>query len=280
VAALTDAISTLAAQKGPIAEAAGPAPNYEIYAVKYSGPATHKLARWLFGEGWDENVQINFYVWAIKGKDGFIIVDTGASTTLGGKRLRGYVNPVDALARIGVNGSNVSKVIISHMHFDHVGGMEMFPMAFPKATFYLQKKEYDFWIKHPVAKRFPLTRDEVAFKAIADLEETDRLSLIYGDQEIAPGIELLLCPGHSIALQSVAVNTAKGTAIVASDAIHLTRAFGEDRPTTIIFNMLDYLESYDKLKAKATSVDLIFPGHDLNLSTNYPKVAEEVTRLV
>ena len=40
------------------------------------------------------------------------------------------------------------------------------------------------------------------------------------------------------------------------------------------------LASYDKIKAKATSIDLIFVGHDVKLATDYPKVAEDVTRLV
>jgi len=78
----------------------------------------------------------------------------------------------------------------------------------------------------------------------------------------------------------VAVNTAKGTAIVASDAFHLQRAFREDLTTTIILNMIDSLETYDKLKAKATSIDLIFGGHDVILANNYPKVAEDITQLV
>ena len=65
------------------------------------------------------------------------LVDTGAGVTLADERkLKGYVNPVEVIKRLGVDASNVTKVVISHMHWDHVGGMEMFPQAFPKATFY------------------------------------------------------------------------------------------------------------------------------------------------
>ena len=279
--ALGEGISTLAARKGSVAEAAALAPMYEIYALKYAGPFPRKLANYLSGVGWEENIQAPYYLWALKGKDGFVVVDTGCSTTWAReKKLKGYVNPVDVLARIGVNGSNVSKVILTHMHFDHLGGMEMFPQAFPKAVFYIQKKEYDFWTKSPYAKRAPFNRDEVAIKATADLEGTDRLVFTCGDQKLMPGIDLLLCPGHTIALQSVAVNTAKGTAIVASDAMHLLRALKADLPSTIIFDIVGYLSSYDKIKAKATSLDLVFAGHDMVLATDYPKVAEDVTRLV
>jgi len=280
-AVLGEEISTLATRKGLVAEAAGPAPVYEIYALKFAGPYTRKLAYVLYGKGWDENIEVNWYLWAIKGQDGFIVVDTGCGPT--GARERkviGYVSPVEALARIGANGSNVSKVILTHMHFDHVGGMEMFPKAFPKATFYVQKKEYDFWTKNPFSKRPQFNRDEAGIKATVELEGTDRLVLICGDQELMPGIEVLLSPGHTIGLQGVAVNTTTGTAIVASDLAHIHRALREDLTGTVFMDSLACLASYDKIKAKATSIDLIFVGHDVKLATDYPKVAEDVTRLV
>ena len=280
-AVLGAGLSTLTARGGPVAEAAGPAPMYEIYALKYAGPFTRKLAYALYGKGWDENIEINYYIWAIKGKDEFIVVDTGCGLTGAKQRkLSPYINPVEVLTRIGVDGSNVRKVIMTHMHFDHVGGMEMFPAAFPKATFYVQKKEYDFWIKNPFSKRAQFNRDEVALKAMADLEGTDRLALICGDQKIIPGIEVLLAPGHTPGLQAVAVNTAKGTAFVASDLSPIHRALREDLTGSVYTDLISSLASYDKIKARATSIDLIFVGHDAKLFTDFPKVAEDITRLV
>lgn len=283
VAALSEGITSAFTPHGSKAEAAGPAPQYEIYALKYAGPFPRKLAMMLHNVGWDENVEANYYIWVIKGKGETIVVDAGCGLTLANARkLKGFVNPVDVLARIGVNGSNVTKVIITHMHFDHVGGMEMFPQAFPKAKFYVQKREFDFWAKHPFAKRPPFhhVADDLAIKATADLEGTDRLVLICGDQKIIPGIELLFSPGHTIGLQTVAVNTAKGTAIVASDCLHAHRAFKENNTSIFITDLIAWVESYDRLRMKATSIDLVFPGHDMSLATKYPKVAEDVTRLV
>ena len=280
-AVLGTGISTLTTQEGSVAEAAGPAPMYEIYALKYAGPFTRKLAYALYGKGWDENIEINYYIWVIKGKDEFIVVDTGCGLSGAKQRkLAPYVNPVEILTRIGVDGSNVRKVIMTHMHFDHVGGMEMFPASFPKATFYVQKKEYDFWTKNPFSKRPQFNRDEVALKAMADLEGTDRLVLICGDQKILPGIEVLLAPGHTPGLQAVAVNTAKGTAFVASDLSHIHRALREDLTGTVYTDLISSLSSYDKIKARATSIDLVFVGHDAKLFTDFPKVAEDITRLV
>jgi len=282
-AAVSEGISSAFMEKGGIAEAAGPAPQYELYALKYAGPFTSKVAMVLWNRGYDENIDRNYYIWAIKGKGEVIIVDSGVGVTVAAeKKLKGYVNPVKVLERIGINGTNVTKVIITHIHWDHVGGMEMFPDAFPKATFYVQKKEYNFWRNSPVSKKPPFEEvaDHIGFKNLADLEGTNRLVLISGDQKILPGVELLLTPGHTIGLQSVAVNTAKGTAILASDCAHLARSFKEYIPSCLIVDMVGWMGSYDKLNAKAASIDLMFPGHDVMMLQNFPKVAEDVTRLV
>ena len=268
---------------GSVAQAAGPEPVYEIYALKYAGPFTSRLAMLLWNEGWNEEIERNYYIWVIKGKDENIIVDAGTGVTLAGQRkLKGYVNPVDVLARMGVNGTNVNKVILTHIHFDHVGGIEMFPQAFPKAKFYVQKKEFDFWTKNPIAKRAPFVgiTDPAANKALAAMEGSDRLVIVDGDKKIMPGMELLLAPGHTIGLQAVAVKTAKGTAIAASDCAHIARSFKDDIPSCLITDMIAWLKSYDKLRAKASSLEVIFPGHDVKMLTDYPKVAEDVTRLV
>lgn len=259
-----------------------PAPNYEIYALKYAGPFTSKLAMVLWNEGWNEEIERNYYIWAIKAKDEIIVVDSGTGVTLAEKKkLKNYVNPVEMLKRIGANESNVKKVIITHIHFDHVGGVEMFPKEFPNAKFYVQKKEFDFWIKNPIGKRAPFVgiTDQDGNKTLADLVKAGRAVLVDGDKNIMPGIDVILAPGHTVGLQAVVVKTEKGKAIVASDCAHIARSFKDDIPSCLITDMVAWLKTYDKLRA-ITSLDLIFPGHDVLMLTNYPKVAEDVTRLV
>ncbi len=278
--------ATVAAAMAPAfaAGAVAAQPVYEIYAAKYAGPFTSKLAFLLFNKGWDETIDRFYYVWVVKGTGGDVtLVDTGVGvTTAADKKLTGFVNPVDVVKRVGADGSNVTKVVITHMHWDHVGGMEMFPQAFPKATFYVQKKEYDFWTKHPVAKRPFMAgfADERANRVLNDLEGSNRLVLVNGDMNIGSGLDILYAPGHTIALQSLGVATAKGKAVCASDCGHLARNFKEDHPSILITDLIAWLETYDKLRKWSSSVDLLFPGHDALMFKNYPMVAEDVTRLV
>jgi len=193
-------------------------------------------------------------------------------------QLQGYVNPVRLLARIWVEASQVNKVVITHIHFDHANGAELFP----NATFYVQEKEFNFWIKDPVAQKPPflMLSDPVRNAYLAKLEGTKRLMLINGDQGMLPGVELLFAPGHTPGLQVVAVNTAKGTAIVGSDCAHIFRNYEEEIPSCFIADMVSWMKTYNKVKSKVSSLDLLFPGHDTKMLTDYPKVAEDITRLV
>lgn len=272
-----------ARDRQPNPEAVEPVPAYEIYALKYAGPATGKLALLLWMEGWDTDVDRNYYVWAIKGKNEIMVVDTGCGVTLASQRkLKDFVNPVDLLEKIGANKTNVKKIFVTHLHWDHAGGFEMFLQAFPEAVLYVQRKEFDFWTKNPIAKRAPFAKvsDERTITALAQLEGTPRLQQLSGDAEIMPGIEVVLAPGHTIGLQAIGVNTPKGTAIVASDCAHVHESFLQDIPSCLITDLIAWMESFDRLRAKASSIDLIFPGHDIKMLNDFPKVAEGITRLV
>jgi glyoxylase-like metal-dependent hydrolase (beta-lactamase superfamily II) len=252
---------------------------YEILALKYAGPFESSGALLMWLRDWEVVVKRCYYIWVIRGENETIVVDTGVSPELAReKRLEGYVSPVEMLSRIDVNAEEVKHVILTHIHWDHVSGVTLFP----NATFYVQQEEFRFWVQDPVAKRPPLARtsDNKANSYLASLEGSDRLVLLDGDSEIIPGIECLLSPGHSVALQTVAVETIKGTAVVGSDSAHLFRNFSEDWPSAIITNLVDWMKTYEKLRSRVSSQELLFPGHDPLLTESYPKIAEGITRLV
>ena len=128
---------------------------YEVFALKYAGPFDRKLAMTLFNTGWGEEVAINYYTWAIRAKNGeTTLVDTGTGK-IWGPRFKGFFPPQQLVARLGIKPEQVTRIVISHMHFDHVGGGAEFAELFPDAKFYVQKKEFDFWINSPLAQRAP-----------------------------------------------------------------------------------------------------------------------------
>ena len=251
---------------------------YSIFALKYAGPFQSSGAFLLWRKDWEKTVQRNYYIWCIRGEKETVVVDAGIPPDLAkAKNLAGYVNPAEVLTRIGVNAQEVKHVVLTHIHRDHSSGVGLFP----RATFYVQEQEFRFWLKEPVAKRPPFhnSSDDASSVYLASLEGSKRLVLLPGDREILPGIECLLAPGHTVALQAVAVRTSKGTAILGSDCGHTFRNYREDWPSCLIVDLVGWMKSYDKLRAKASSLDLIFPGHDILMAQDYPRVAEDVTRL-
>jgi glyoxylase-like metal-dependent hydrolase (beta-lactamase superfamily II) len=254
-------------------------PTYEIYAVKYAGPFIRPVAKVFWNSDWEKEIKINYYIWVVKGNDEIFVVDSGVAPSLAQEMgLQGYVNPVHVLARMGIDASDIKRVVITHIHFDHANGIELFP----NATFYIQEKEFKFWIKDPLAKKPPFLMLSAPDRNIhlAKLEGTERLVLLKGDHVLLPGIKLLLAPGHTPGLQAVAVNTMKGTAVVGSDCAHIFRSYVEEIPSCFITDMVAWMKTYEKLKSKVSSLNLLFPGHDIKMSTEYPTVAEDITRLV
>jgi glyoxylase-like metal-dependent hydrolase (beta-lactamase superfamily II) len=267
------------AGKRSVAEATD-APEYKIYALKYAGPFTGSVAMVFFNKEWDKTISRNYYIWAVQGGGRTVVFDSGVRPALAAQRkLAGYVLPDQALARIGIDAKKVEHLVISHMHFDHGGGIELFP----NAKIYVQRKEYDFWVYDPISRRLPYASvaDPVANKQFGDLRGSDRLVFIDGDQKMLPGIELLLTPGHTPALQSMAVNTAKGLAILTSDCAHIHRSFVEDNPSCLITDLPAWLNTYSRLRDKVKgNLSMLFAGHDKDMLEKYPKVAEDVTQLI
>lgn len=254
-------------------------PTYEIYAVKFAGPVSSSMAMVLWNTEWDKKIERNYYIWFLRGNDEILIVDCGITPSLARDRqILNYVNPTEILAKFGIEASKVKKLLITHMHFDHISGIELFPSA----TFYLQEKEFNFWVKDPIAKKPPFLRvsDPVGNAYLAKLEGTGRLVLLSGDHEVSPGVELLLAPGHTPGLQAISVNTARGKAILGSDSAHIFKNYEEEIPSCFITDMVAWMRTYDSLKSKVSSPDLLFPGHDIEMSTRYPKMTENITRLV
>jgi glyoxylase-like metal-dependent hydrolase (beta-lactamase superfamily II) len=264
------------------AEAAAPAPQYDIFACQYGGPVTRKQAIALWNSGWDADGQISYFVWAVRAKDGgTVVVDTGANPVdAANRRVPAYTDPVEVLSRTGVGADNVRTVVISHMHWDHVGNIEAYLKAFPKAKVYVQKRELAF-CSGPLAARKPIgvLFDPKASKVVAGLQGTGRLAVVDGDHRLAPGLDLFLAPGHTLGLQVLRVNTAKGPAIVGSDLAHLFQGLKDDTGSAFVMDMPAWLRSFDRIKPMVAA-DMIFPGHDVRMHDGYPEVAKGVTKLV
>ncbi len=262
---------------------------YEVYALKFMEPVRLKLAKALYQQGWDEDFAVNLYIWAaINKKNGEVtLIDSGCAPETGEMYRKAsnnpdakYTHPKVLVERLGVKPEQVTRVVLTHMHGDHVNGMLDLPALYPNAQFYVQKKELNFWAFDSMAQKppFKIFMNPPGINAVAALAKTPRLTVLDGDHFVGPEMEVLLCPGHTPGLQVVVLPTAKGQTIVASDLGHIFRTFTEDRPSGIITDIRPWMDSLDNVRRRAP-LENIFPGHDALMATNFPKVAQDITRL-
>jgi glyoxylase-like metal-dependent hydrolase (beta-lactamase superfamily II) len=248
-------------------------PQYEILALRYATmqerPAS---ANFLFPDDHAANMPIDYYVWAIRGEGRVIVVDTGFGMAGAEKRGRSLLRlPKDALAAIGVDAATVKDVVITHLHWDHAGGMA----DFPAATFHLQDEEMSFATGRCMCHgifRIPVDVDDVvhAVRQVFAGRVTFHDGRFGRPSTIAPGITLHLVGGHSGGMQIVRVPTARGWVVLASDAIHFYANKERGNPFPLVVDLAKMLDGYRICDELADGPDHVIPGHDPEVLARFP----------
>jgi N-acyl homoserine lactone hydrolase len=195
--------------------------------------------------------------WLLMNGDQKILVDTGifgpsdASDTLGVFSRTPEQRLEAQLSRFNTLPSEISLVINTHLHFDHCGGNGYFTGA----RFIAQKREMEY-TKHPL----PVTKSDYR----VEVREGD-FELVDGDVEIAPGIKVILTPGHTLGGQAVLVETSEGLYVIAGDTVpHFENmevpADEPFWPTGLYIDLRELYESLHRLKGLG---GFILPGHDM-----------------
>lgn len=250
---------------------------FEVYALNYAGPVTGNGAfvHWL--SDWDQQVERGYFYWLLQGAGMNILVDCGCRPDQADDWvLPNYLPPDEMLANAGLSVGDINHLVLTHLHWDHAGAAELFTSA----ETWVHADELAFWLDDPVAGRgpFKLVSDRRCLDYLGGLRQRGGLKTTGRDREILPGVEAVAAPGHTPGLMTVAVDTAKGRAVIGSDSGHLFRNFEEEWPSSLISDLPAWLKSFEKLK-KMTEPGMVFPGHDMLMATDYERVAPRVTRL-
>src|SRR5262249_43401265 len=108
------------------------ADKYEIYAVRYATLANFPLSSLVGGADRSRRLDIAMMIWVLKGADGRVaMVDSGFHREQYFRQftVRDYLKPSDAIAPLGLKPEEVTDLLITHMHWDHAGGIDLFPAA-------------------------------------------------------------------------------------------------------------------------------------------------------
>jgi glyoxylase-like metal-dependent hydrolase (beta-lactamase superfamily II) len=267
---------------GPcIAEArSGEPPVYEVYAVQYARLLDFAVADLVQGADRARRIDLTMAVWLLKGPDGrTVLVDAGFYRPQFVKReqVADYTRPDTAIGRLGIKPDQVTDVIITHMHWDHADGADLFP----KARIWIQKEEFHYYtdkVRRPDDDESRLASDH--FQAMVKLNNKGRVHLVDGDaQEIIPGVTVYTGGRHTFASQYVGVNTKAGTVVIASDNLYLYENLDKHVPIAQTFDAKSNLVAQDRMKRIAASPRLIIPGHDPEVFIRFPKPGIGVARV-
>jgi len=237
------------------------AEQYELYAIKYASLGPRKASEnFIGGDPHEQASDLSYFVWLARSRERVFVIDTGFDAQRAKLRGRRMLTPPDrTLARLGVDAGAVKDVIITHLHYDHIGNFALFPAA----TFHLQDDEMAYATGRHMAHTFFNHSYEVE-EVVGMVREVykGRVRFHDGDAELAPGLSVHRIGGHTMGLQAVRVHTRAGWMVLASDAAHLYANLTETRPFPIVFDVGRMVEGYRRLRELADAPDLIIPGHD------------------
>ena len=253
------------------------APTYEVYAIRYAMMPGFPVRSLVAGADTARRMDIAMSVWLLRGGRRNVLVDAGFYRDKFVQQWKpaGYVQPSEAVRRAGVRPEDVTDIIVSHVHWDHVDGIDLFP----NARIWIQKEEYDHYVA-PDGKSRDRALDSDDAKMLADLMSRGRVNQIKGDStEIIPGITVFTGGKHTFASQYATVRTDSGTAVIASDNLYLYENLEKHRPIAQTLDSLSNLAAQQRMTRLASAPRLIVPGHDPAVFVKFATPASQVARI-
>lgn len=246
-----------------------PPVTYEVYAVRYATIPHFPVAALIAGADTSRRMDLAMMVWLLKGSDGRnVLVDAGFRRDDLIRRWHpdGFVSPDEAVARAGVRPSEVSDVIISHVHWDHLDGIDLFP----KARVWMQRDEFEHHLDSAGTVK-DRAIDPMDAKLLAGIARQGRLMLVDGDgKEILPGITVYTGGKHTFASEYASVRTAAGTVVVASDNVYLYENLERHVPIAQTLDSASNLAAQRRMLGMVRDPRLIVPGHDPLVFVRFP----------
>jgi glyoxylase-like metal-dependent hydrolase (beta-lactamase superfamily II) len=244
---------------------------WKVYALKYAERNNRTRAdSFIFDDHPSAPHGIDYFVWVLDNGVRKIVVDTGYDTREAARRDRPILrDPAKAIEAVGVNADTVDTVIITHLHYDHAGGLD----RYPNATFHLQAAEMAYATGPCMCHgtlQMPFTAEHVC--EMVKHIYSGRVVFHDGTGEIAPGVRVHCVGGHSRGLQVVEVDTEYGPLCLASDATHYYENFMVGKPFPIVVDAEAMLEGFSTILRLGGSADRVIPGHDPLVSDYFPQL--------
>ena len=239
------------------------APDYSIQAIRYGTVKDFPVAALVMGAPRDERTDIAMVIWLVRGGGRNVLFDSGFHREKWFKEFptADYLRPDEAVKLAGLQPEDLTDIVISHAHWDHMGGIDLFP----KATVWIQKEEYAYYTAdawQPGGKHGGIDPEDV--KALVQRNTEGRVRLVDGDSvEILLGIRAYTGARHTFASQYIRVDGGPAF-VLASDNCYLYRNLAEHKASAT-FSEADQaanVRNQARMIELAGSADRVVPGHD------------------
>lgn len=262
---------TLAAQSAPVRTT-------EVYALRYGTLPNFRVSGLIAGADTARRMDIALMIWLVRRPDGRnVLVDAGfyRDKFVGRWKPTDYRKPSDAVRAVGLRPEDITDIVVSHVHWDHVDGVDLFP----NARVWLQRAEYEHHVDS-VGRARDRAIDSVDAAMLAGLMKAGRVRLIEGDgQEVMPGLTVYTGGRHTFASQYIGVETPAGRVILASDNAYLYENLATRTPIAQTLDSTSNRQAQERMFRLATSPRLIVPGHDPAVFVRFPSPGNGVARI-
>ncbi|MDF2633799.1 MAG: Zn-dependent hydrolase, glyoxylase [Pelosinus sp.] len=172
---------------------------------------------------------------------------------------------VNQLALTGTKPEDIKTVVLSHMHLDHAGNLNLFEHA----DVYVHRKDFEYG--QTLVHLSPNPANHGAYVK-ADMEvPVKQFHLVEEDFELVPGVEIITVPGHTPGLLGMMVHLKEeGTLIFPQDAVYTQENYGPPaKASGIMYDNLAFFESIEKIRsyAKKHNAKVMF-SHDMEFFKN------------
>jgi glyoxylase-like metal-dependent hydrolase (beta-lactamase superfamily II) len=238
-------------------------PSYTIRAVWYATVPKFPLAGLVMGAPKDQLIDIAMVFWVIQGGGHTILFDSGfhREKWFADFHITDFLAPNEAVEQAGISASSVTDIIVSHAHWDHMGGIDLFP----NATIWIQKQEYEYYTGaawQPGGQHGGIDPDDTL--ELVRRNVRGQVRLVNGDDaEILPGIRAYTGARHTFASQYIRVGD-DPPYVLASDNCYLYENLKSHRASAT-FDPADEpgnIAAQQRMISLAGSADRVVPGHD------------------
>ena len=254
------------------------APSSEVYALRYGTLRNFPVASLVTGADTSRRMDVALTIWLIKRTDGHtVLMDAGFYRDKFMERWKptDYVKPSDAVRAAGVRPEDITDVIISHVHWDHLDGADLFP----NARIWIQRDEYTHYVSDDGR---PLDRaiDSLDAAMLARIRSDGRVHFLDGDDQVVmPGIKVYTGGRHTFASQFASVETPHGTVVLASDNLYLYENLDKHAAIAQTLDAASNLRAQERMRQLASNPRLIVPGHDPEVFVRFPNPGRGVAKI-